>query len=206
MADNDYAVGLVVQKIANNPLYKNNTLIFVIEDDAQDGGDHMDSHRTTAYVAGAYVRNAVVSTPYTTINFIRTMEEVLGLPPMNLNDALVAPMSDIFSTSLNPWTFTAVPAAILYCSQLPLPAPNLPCNDPTPNAAYWARVTRGMDFTDADLVDGETFNRVLWKGMMGNRPYPGRPSGKDLRQNRQDLLASYRRSLSQKAMPRPAGE
>ena len=82
VADNDYAVGLVVQKIANNPLYKNNTLIFVVEDDAQDGGDHMDSHRTTAYVAGAYVRNATVSTAYTTLNFMRTMEEVLGLPPI----------------------------------------------------------------------------------------------------------------------------
>jgi DNA-binding beta-propeller fold protein YncE len=206
VADNDYAVGLVVQKIANNPLYKNNTLIFVVEDDAQDGGDHMDSHRTTAYVAGAYVRNAVVSTPYTTLNFIRTMEEVLGLPPMNLNDALAAPMSDIFSTTPSPWTFTAAPAAILYCTQLPLPLPNLPCNDPTPNAAYWARVTRGMDFTDADLVDGESFNRVLWKGMMGNRPYPGRPNGKDLSQNRQELLAHWRRSLSPKLMPKPAGE
>ena len=59
VADNDYAVGLLVQKIANSPIYKNNTLIFVVEDDAQDGGDHMDSHRTTAYVAGAYVKNAV---------------------------------------------------------------------------------------------------------------------------------------------------
>ena len=62
VADNDYAVGLLVQKIANSPIYKNNTLIFVVEDDAQDGGDHIDSHRTTAYVAGAYVKNAVVST------------------------------------------------------------------------------------------------------------------------------------------------
>ena len=80
VADNDYAVGLLVQKIANSPIYKNNTLIFVVEDDAQDGGDHIDSHRTTAYVAGAYVRNALVSTPYNTIDFVRTMEEVLGLP------------------------------------------------------------------------------------------------------------------------------
>ena len=123
VADNDYAVGLLVQKIANSPIYKNNTLIFVVEDDAQDGGDHVDSHRTTAYVAGAYVKNAVVSKPYTTLNFMRTMEEVLGLPPMNLNDALAAPMSDIFNTSPTAWTFTATTAAMLYCTQLPLPAP-----------------------------------------------------------------------------------
>jgi hypothetical protein len=207
VADNDYAVGLVVQKIANSPLYANNTLIFVVEDDAQDGGDHIDSHRTTAYVAGAYVKNAVVSTAYTTLDFIRTMEEVLGLPPMNLNDALATPMSDIFNTTPSAWSFTATPAALLYCTKLPLPAPALPCNSPTPNVAYWARVTKGMDFSDADLVDGGQFNRVLWRGMMGSRPYPSRPTGKDLRQNRDKLLADYRFSLQHQAVrtPKPAG-
>jgi hypothetical protein len=65
-----------------------------------------------------------------------------------------------------------------------------------------------MDFDDADLVDGATFNHVLWKGMMGNKPYPGRPSGKDLRQNRDKLLAQYWRSLNSKAAqaPKPAGD
>jgi hypothetical protein len=88
-----------------------------VEDDAQDGGDHIDSHRTTAYVAGAYVKNGVVSTAYNTIDFIRTMEEVMGLQPMNLNDALATPMSDIFNTTPSAWSFTATPAAILYCTQ-----------------------------------------------------------------------------------------
>jgi DNA-binding beta-propeller fold protein YncE len=208
VADNDYAVGLVVQKIANSPIYKNNTLIFVVEDDSQDGGDHVDSHRTTAYVAGAYVKNAVVSTPYTTLDFIRTMEEVMGLPPMNLNDALASPMYDIFNTTPSAWSYTATPSAILYCTSLPLPAPALPCLNPTANdARYWARVTKGMDFRDADRVDDDTFNRVLWRGMMGNRPYPSRPTGKDLRQNRDKLLADYRRSLAHKTTHalRPAG-
>jgi DNA-binding beta-propeller fold protein YncE len=207
VADNDYAVGLVVQKIANSPIYKNNTLIFVVEDDAQDGGDHIDSHRTTAYIAGAYVKNAVVSTAYTTLDFIRTMEEVMGLPPMNLNDALATPMYDIFNTTPSAWSFTATPSAILYCTSLPLPTPALPCNSPTANdARYWARVTKGMDFRDADRVDDDTFNRVLWRGMMGNRPYPSRPTGKDLRQNRDKLLADYRRSLAHETAraPRPA--
>jgi DNA-binding beta-propeller fold protein YncE len=208
VADNDYAVGLVVQKIANSPIYKNNTLIFIVEDDSQDGGDHIDSHRTTAYIAGAYVKNAVVSTAYTTLDFIRTMEEVMGLQPMNLNDALATPMSDIFKTTPSAWSFTATPAAILYCTSLPLPGPALPCLNPTANdARYWARVTRGMDFTDADRVDDDTFNRVLWRGIMGNRPYPSRPTGKDLRQNREKLLADYRRSLQHQAVrtPKPAG-
>ena len=203
-ADNDYAVGMLVEKIANSPVYKNNTLIFIVEDDAQDGGDHIDSHRTTAYVAGAYVRNALVSTAYNTIDFVRTMEEVLGLQPMNLNDALANPMTDVFNTVPNrDWTFTAAPASILYCTNLPLPQPAQPCNNPTPDAKYWARVTQGMDFTDADRVDGGVFNRILWKGMMGDKPYPAAPTGKDLRQNREKLLADYRRSLTQKAAQKP---
>jgi YVTN family beta-propeller protein len=203
-ADNDYAVGLLVEKIANSPVYKNNTLIFIVEDDAQDGGDHVDSHRTTAYVAGAYVRNALVSTAYNTIDFVRTMEEVLGLQPMNLNDAVANPMTDVFNTVPNrEWTFTAAPASILYCTNLPLPQPPQPCNNPTPDAKYWARVTRGMDFTDADRVDGGVFNRILWKGMMGDKPYPATPTGKDLRQNREKLLSDYRRSVTQETAQKP---
>ncbi len=194
-ADNDYAVGLLVQKIANSPIYKDNTLIFAVEDDAQDGGDHVDSHRTTLYVAGAFVKQqAVVSNAHNTIDMVRTMEEVLGLGPMNLNDALATPMSDIFNSYPTNWSFTATPAAVLYCTSLPLPSPAIPCNDPTPNARYWSRVTSGMDFTDADRVDGAQFNRILWKGLMGNRPYPSRPTGKDLRTNREQLLARYRRT------------
>ncbi|HTS05313.1 MAG TPA: hypothetical protein VMP68_06995 [Candidatus Eisenbacteria bacterium] len=78
-ADNDYAVGLLVQKVANS-VYAQNTLIFVIEDDAQDGADHVDSHRTIAFIAGAYVKQgAVISTAYNTVDFIRTMEEILGV-------------------------------------------------------------------------------------------------------------------------------
>jgi DNA-binding beta-propeller fold protein YncE len=207
VADNDYAVGLLVQKIANSPIYKNNTLIFVIEDDAQDGGDHIDSHRSTAFVAGAYVKNSLVSTAYTTLDFIRTMEEVLGLPPMNLNDALATPMEDVFNATPADWSFTATPAAILYCTKLPLPGPAQPCLNPTPNAAYWARVTRGFDLSDADRVDGGQFNRVLWRGLMGNKPYPDGPTGLDLRENRDQLLANYRRTLvhTSTRSPKPTG-
>ena len=204
-ADNDYAVGLLVQAIAGS-IYANNTLVFVIEDDAQDGGDHVDSHRTTAYVVGAYVKQgAVVSTPYNTLDFLRTVEEVLGIPPMNLNDALARPMADIFNTSPSNWTFTATPSAYLYATSLPLPpqAAGLIVPKSTHNAKYWARVTKDMDFSDADRVDAAVYNRILWKGMMGNKPYPAGPTGLDLRQNREKLLASYRRSLKQKTAHAP---
>jgi len=143
-ADNDYAVGLLVEKIANSPVYKNNTLIFVVEDDAQDGGDHVDSHRTIAFVAGAYVKNALVSTAYNTIDFVRTIEEVLGVQPMNLNDALATPMADIFTRCRTESGPLRRPASILYCTNLPLPAPIQPCTNPTPDSRYWARVTAGL--------------------------------------------------------------
>ncbi len=184
VADNDYAVGMLVQTIANSPYYANNTLIFIVEDDAQDGGDHYDSHRSVALVAGAWVkRGAVISKPYNTINFIRTMEEVLGLPPLNLNDALAAPMADIFNTTPSPWSFTAAPSAYLYNTHLLLPPKpvGLVVPKPTHNAKYWARVMKGMDFSGADLVDPGEFNRILWKGMMGGQPYPAAPSKGDSR-------------------------
>jgi hypothetical protein len=201
-ADNDYAVALLVQKIANS-VYANNTLIFVIEDDSQDAGDHVDSHRTVAFVAGAYVKQgALVSTPYNTINFVRTMEDVLGLPPMNLNDALARPMADIFNTTPTTWSFTATPSAYLYPpnTNLPLTLPvGMVVPRPLHNGQYWARATRGMDFTSEDRMDFGEYNRILWRGIMGNKPYPASSTGKDLRQNREKLLARYRQSLKQNA-------
>jgi len=174
-ADNDYAVGLLVQKIANS-IYAQNTLIFVIEDDAQDGADHVDSHRTIAIMAGPYVKQgAVVSTAYNTVDFIRTMEEVLGVKQfLNLNDALGHPMADVFTTTPKAWSFTATPSAYLYATALPLPAAPTGMKIPrsTHDAVYWARVTKGLDFSDADRVDPLLYNRILWKGMMHNRPYP----------------------------------
>jgi YVTN family beta-propeller protein len=196
VADNDYALGLLIQKISHSP-HANDTLIFVVEDDAQDGGDHVDSHRSIAFVAGAYVKQgAVVSTPYNTINFVRTIEEVLGLPPMNLNDALARPMTDIFTTTPGRWSFTATPAAILYNTSLPLPPRRVGLIVPKPahDASYWARVTRGMNFATEDRLDPADFNRILWKGIMGDKPYPATPTGLDLRRNREDLLSRYRQS------------
>jgi hypothetical protein len=211
VSDNDYAVGLLVQKIANS-IYAQNTLIFVIEDDSQDSGDHVDSHRTIAFVAGAFVKQqALVSTQYNTINFVRTIEEVLGLPPMNLNDALAAPMADIFNPTPSHWSFTAtIPASLcantiqLRTNTITLQTLTCPAGavayKPTHTGEYWARATRGMDFTSEDRMDFAEYNHILWKGLMGNRPYPSRPSGKDLRQNREELLARYRRSLHQNAV------
>ncbi|MGO8815964.1 MAG: putative Ig domain-containing protein [Terriglobia bacterium] len=204
-ADNDYAVGLLVQKIANS-IYANDTLVFVIEDDAQDGGDHVDSHRTIAFVAGAYVKQqTVVSTPYTTVNFLRTIEEVLGLAPLNLNDALASPMADIFNTTPSDWRFTATPSAYLYNTSLPLPpkAAGLVVPKLKHDGKYWARVTKGMDFSDADRLDFSVYNRILWKGLMGNKPYPAWATGSKLRPDREESEESDRRASQRKTAHAP---
>jgi hypothetical protein len=203
-ADNDYAVGLLVQKIAHSSRYADNTLIFVIEDDAQDGPDHMDSHRSVVFVAGAYVkRGAVVSSPYNTINFVRTIEEVLGLSPMNLNDALARPMADVFNTTPSAWSFTATPSAALYdATDLPLPPKTVGLRMPrsTHDAKYWARVTKDMDFATEDHFDFASYNRILWRGLMGHQPYPSGPTGLDLRQDRAKLLVGYQQSVKAKSV------
>jgi len=193
-ADNDYAVGLLVQKISNSQ-YKNNTLIFVIEDDSQDGGDHIDTHRSIAFIVGPYVKqHAVVSSSYNTVDLIRTMEEILGISPMNLNDSVATPMSDVFDMTKTQWSFTATPSPLLGGTSLPLqPAPANRAGIPqsTHNAAYWAAATKGMDFSAEDRFDFRKYNHILWQGLMGNRPYPEAPSGLDLRQNRSEFLKRF---------------
>jgi len=100
MADNDYALGSIVETVANSP-FAADTLIVAIEIESRDGPDHIDSHRSIALFAGPCVRqHTLVSTRYTTVNVVKTIEEILGLNPMGLNDALAAPMSDIFDRTL----------------------------------------------------------------------------------------------------------
>jgi len=181
-ADNDYAVGLLVDKIAHSP-YASNTLIFVLEDDSQDGPDHVDSHRSTGYVVGPYVKHgAVVSTRYATVNMLRTIEDILGVAHLNLHDGGVPPMTDVFDLHQHNWTFSAQPSDILRTSTtLPLPAKvgAIRPLKPTHDAAWWAARTAGFDFRKEDRIDAQAFNDVLWKGLMGDRPYPRRAHKKD---------------------------
>jgi DNA-binding beta-propeller fold protein YncE len=193
VADNDYAVGLIAEKIAHSR-YKDNTLIFVIEDDSQDGGDHVDSHRSIAFVIGPYVKQKkVVSAAYTTLSMLRTIEEILGIGSLSLSDASAKPMTDVFDINQKTWTYAAVPPAMLYNTQLPLPpGPKSAVPKPTHDAAYWSAATKGMDFSVEDRLDPLVFNQVLWRGLMGSKPYPATSNGADLRMNREQLLQQYR--------------
>ncbi|MCL2448540.1 MAG: hypothetical protein FWD17_06315, partial [Polyangiaceae bacterium] len=119
-ADNDFAVGKLIEAVAHSPRYSENTLVIVIEDDAQDGPDHLDSHRAPAWVVGPYVkRSAVVSTFYTLLSPLRTIEDILGTEHMNLNTAYTRPMADAFDIGQSPkWTFDAVASTVLQNSIL----------------------------------------------------------------------------------------
>jgi YVTN family beta-propeller protein len=201
IADNDYAVGLLVEKVAHSK-YAKDTLIFVIEDDAQNGPDHVDAHRSLALVAGPYVmQRAVISRRFNTVTLLRTMEEVLGIKPLGLNDALQPPMTDIFSTQQAAWTYKARVPAILRTTKLPLPAATVEDKAgaaslvPGHDAAYWADKTKDFDFSAEDKLDSESFNMVLWTGLKGDaQPYPVERDGRDLSKNRDALLRDLKKS------------
>lgn len=183
VADNDYAVGLLIQKIAQSR-YAKDTLVFVIEDDAQDGPDHVNAHRSVAFIAGPYVKqHAVVSERYTTVNMIRTIEEILGLKPLNLHDAHARPMSAAFDLKTANWSYTAQVPAILYSTKLPLPpaANGAPPVKPAHDAAYWSKAMKGFDFTAEDRLDTAAYNHILWKGLKGDAPYPATRPGTNMR-------------------------
>jgi YVTN family beta-propeller protein len=199
-ADNDYAVGKLVQKIAASP-YAGSTLIFVVEDDAQDGPDHVDAHRSIAFIAGPYVKQgAVVSTHYSTVNMLRTIEDVLGIAHLGVFDAYQRPMSDVFDTSKTTWSFSATPSALLSSTTLPITTAMLDRHlhksrflKPTHQNTYWADAMKSFDFSVEDHLDAARYNRILWKGLMGDRPYPTLRDGRDLRLNRDALLKKARK-------------
>ncbi len=199
MADNDYALGLILEKVAHSK-YGKDTLVFVLEDDAQNGADHVDAHRSIALVAGPYVKHgAVVSQYFTTVSMLRTIEDVLGIKPLGLNDAFQLPMAAVFSAQETAWTYTARIPAILYTTQLPLPAPNSTAQGrssiPAHDAAYWADKTKDFDFTVEDKLDSDSFNLVLWRGIKGElQPYPSERDGRDLSKHRDALLREQRKS------------
>ena len=180
-ADNDYAVGLLVQTVANSP-YAKDTLIIIIEDDSQDGADHVNSHRATTYFVGPYVRqHAIVSTRYSQPNVLRTIEDIFATEHINLNTYYARPMADVFDIrSSGKWTFNAVASTLLNpvlttpisMGGLGLDPKNVqfaagPNLMPTHDAQYWAAKTSSFDFSGEDRVPAELYNKILWEGIKG---------------------------------------
>jgi len=160
VADNDLALGRVVEAISNSPYWKESA-IFVVEDDAQSGPDHVDSHRSVLLVASPFARRGAVDhTFYSTSGVLRSMELILGLPPMSYYDAAATPLYNAFQGTPNLGAYRRlVPAVAL--------------DEKNPATAVGAAISRSLNFSDADLTPEEPLNDVIWRSVKGpNSPMP----------------------------------
>ena len=154
VADNDLAVGMFIDYLSKSPVWKE-SVVFILEDDAQNGPDHVDAHRSPVYIAGPYVkRNFVDHTPYTTSGILRTMELILGLAPMSQYDAAATPLWRCFTAIPNLTPYTTLPA------QVDITEKNLVWNELSKRSA-------GFDFSKEDRVPDMEFSEVIWKGVKG---------------------------------------
>ena len=162
VADNDLAVGLFVDYLSHSSIWKE-SVVFILEDDAQNGPDHVDAHRSTAYIAGGFVKRSYVDhTMYSTSSMLRTMELILGLPPMSQYDAAATPMWRCFSDTANLKPFILIP------SNINLADVNIAMND-------LQRTSEGFDFSKEDRVPDLEFNKLLWAALKGvSCPVPNR--------------------------------
>jgi YVTN family beta-propeller protein len=170
IADNDLALGRVVEAVSKSSAWSS-TCIFVIEDDAQSGPDHVDGHRTSFMVISPYNRRHEVNhTFYTTTNMVRSVEMMAGLDPMNRFDYLSEPITTCFTNAADLTPYTAVPA-------------NVPLDEPNPGRVskmtgedrYWAMKTKSLNWSHPDAPDSYWLNRVIWASLHSDHtPYPAR--------------------------------
>jgi len=168
VADNDLAFGRIVEAFSRSSFWKE-TVLFGIEDDPQNGWDHVSGYRTTAYCASPYTkRGAVVRALYNTTSLLRTIEQILGLRPMNQFDAAATPMFDCFTETADLRPFESVPAGI------PLDTMNPPKEKITdPELRRDAAVSARLNFKRVDACPEDTLNRILWRAVKGTAvPYP----------------------------------
>jgi YVTN family beta-propeller protein len=161
VADNDFAVGLFVEYLSKSPIWKE-TAIFIVEDDAQNGADHVDAHRSIAFVAGGFVKRGYVDhTMYSTSSALRTMELILGIPPMSQYDAAATPMWRCFTSTPNLNSFNAL-------------IPTIHLKEKNTARNEWQRRSEQFNLAKEDAVPDLEFNKVLWHGLKGDHiPFPG---------------------------------
>lgn len=159
VGNNDQAIGRLIEAISHSRFWKD-TAVFIIQDDAQDGPDHVDSHRTVGYVVSPYIRRTNVDhTMYSTASMLRTMETILGLPPMTEYDAKATPMHAAFTTQPDFTPFTNE-------------APRIDVNERNPAKTALAERSAKLDFSAVDRADFGELNRILWEGYRPKSPYP----------------------------------
>jgi YVTN family beta-propeller protein len=167
VADNDLALGMVVEAVSRSKFWPK-TCILVTEDDPQNGFDHVDGHRTVGLVVSPYSRRkAVDSTCYNQTGMVKTIELMLGLPPMTQLDLSATPMHGCFTDTpdLTPYAHVK--------NRVPLDEMNKPVSALTGKAREFALKSLDLDFDVEDRADEDTLNRILWFSVRGDRPYPG---------------------------------
>ena len=159
MADNDAALGMIVDGVSHSKFW-GTTALFVLEDDAQNGPDHVDSHRSPAFVISPFVKRHVVdSTFYNTTSMLRSMEFLLGLRPMTHFDAGARPMNSVFQSTPNPAPYVAE-------------KPRIALDQRNPAGAPGAQASARMDFDEADKADDDELNAILWRAIRQGPPPP----------------------------------
>ncbi|HVU98903.1 MAG TPA: alkaline phosphatase family protein [Puia sp.] len=160
VADNDLAVGLFLEHLSKSPVWKE-SVVFILEDDAQNGPDHVDAHRSPVYVAGGMVRRHFVDhTAYSTTSVLRTMELILGIAPMSQYDAAATPMWRCFTNTADGTPFQSLPA-------------NVNLEEKNTASNEWSRKSSNIDLTREDRVPDALFNEILWKAIKGaDAPLP----------------------------------
>jgi phospholipase C len=160
VADNDLAVGMLIETLSKSSIW-NETAVFILEDDAQNGADHVDAHRSPVYLAGGFVKRGYVDhTPYSTTSVLRTMELILGMGPMSQYDAAATPMWRCFDSSPKAFPFKAI-------------IPGVSLNEKSTAINQWQKKSEQFNFAKEDSNNDIEFNRVLWHGIKGDIPFPG---------------------------------
>jgi YVTN family beta-propeller protein len=171
VADNDVALGQIVEALSKSRFWES-TVIFVTEDDSQGGWDHVSAYRTVGMVISPYSRlKKTISTYYAQPSMVRTIEQILGLPPMNIQDAIANPMSDCFGTvpDLTPYTHVK--------NNIPIDEMNKPLSSLSGRELHFAKKSMLPEFERVDSGNDDLLNRILWFAAKGNIPYPAKYAG-----------------------------
>jgi YVTN family beta-propeller protein len=173
VADNDLALGQILEAISKSKFWKN-TAVFVTEDDSQAGWDHVSAYRTVGLVASPYSRfDKTNHTNYNQVSMVRTIEQILGLPPMNIMDATAMPMFDCFNKTADTRPYGSV------LNNIPLDEMNRELSELKGPALHYAKKSMEPQFERVDAGDDALFNRIIWFAVNGKKPYPAKHSGKD---------------------------
>ncbi len=173
VADNDLAMGQIIEAVSKSRFWKN-TAIFITEDDSQDGWDHVSAYRTVGTIVSPYTKiKKTVTTNYNQVSMLRTIEQILGLPPMNISDATAMPMFECFSDVADFTPYSSLP------NQIPLNEMNKSLAELKGQARHFARKSMDPQFDHIDAGEDDLLNRIIWFAMKGKTKYPSKYAGKE---------------------------